>query len=278
MAEVKRLWTASDMEYRFVTVKDEATGISEEKPVVSSVTDYYLVTGAADEQAAITAAIGKAVNSCGLPYSGIGVDERLGATSWKISVSYAEKNSSGGGGSMEDDGGVTSFDISTQTKHVLQAIETKRYPADAPDYHGAINYDGEKVNGVDIISPVFSFSLSKRYKSFGASRQKEVAGVVGKINQATYHGFDAGEVLFVGCSGSQRGSEKWDVTYKFNVNFNQTNITIGDITGINKGGWEYLWAFYEKGPNEEGTSQIQKPIAVYVEKVYEDGNFSVLKV
>ena len=45
-----------------------------------------------------------------------------------------------------------------------------------------------------------------------------------------------------------------------------------------KDGWDYLWVKYEDEVSEEKKNLVKKPVAVYVEKVYERKNFALLKV
>jgi hypothetical protein len=98
------------------------------------------------------------------------------------------------------------------------------------------------------------------------------------VNNATWRGFAAGEVLFKGASGQQRGEEDWAVTFKFEASPNATGLTVGDITGISKKGWEYLTVLYEDA--ELGTPKkiVPKPVAVYVNQVYGSSNFSGLGI
>jgi hypothetical protein len=55
-----------------------------------------------------------------------------------------------------------------------------------------------------------------------------------------------------------------------------TEQTIGDITGIEKKGHEYLWVRYEDAVSSN--ELVKKPKFVYVNKVYRDGNFSGLGI
>ena len=70
---------------------------------------------------------------------------------------------------------------------------------------------------------------------------------------------------------------------------NRSRIAVGDITGISKLGWEYTWARYAdsedaaaKSPTlqsyGDGAAIVKKPVAVYVERVYEYGDFSLLGI
>ncbi|MCK4601318.1 MAG: hypothetical protein KAU28_02550, partial [Phycisphaerae bacterium] len=59
---------------------------------------------------------------------------------------------------------------------------------------------------------------------------------------------------------------------------NKTNLTVGEITGIDKKGWEYMWVRYADAEDAAAKAIVKKPVAVYVEKVYEEGNFAVLGI
>jgi hypothetical protein len=51
---------------------------------------------------------------------------------------------------------------------------------------------------------------------------------------------------------------------------------MGDITGIDKKGWEYLWVRYQDA--EDADVLVKQPAAVYVEQVYPYGDFSLLGI
>ena len=59
---------------------------------------------------------------------------------------------------------------------------------------------------------------------------------------------------------------------------NRTGITVGDITGIAKKGWEYLWVRYEDAEDSTAKTLVKRPVAAYVEKVYESGDFAALGI
>jgi len=70
---------------------------------------------------------------------------------------------------------------------------------------------------------------------------------------------------------------------------NHSRIAAGDITGISKLGWEYTWGRYAdsedaaaKAPTlqsyGDGAAIVQKPVAVYIEKVYHSGDSSQLGI
>ena len=64
--------------------------------------------------------------------------------------------------------------------------------------------------------------------------------LTGRVNNSAFKGFAAGECLFLGAAGTKRGSGDWEIGYRFASSTNVTGLIVGDITGINKKGWEYL--------------------------------------
>jgi len=176
-----------------------------------------------------------------------------------------------------------SFDTGGGNQHITQSISTTNsYPAGA-EGGGAINSDGAtRVEGVDIVVPVYNFSethylANATVDAVDPTNYKQgLFNLTGKVNAAAFKGFAAGEVLFLGASGSQRGTEDWEITFKFAASPNTTGRTVGSITGIDKKGWEYMWVQYQ--PSAGTGRLLSVPVAVHVEKVYEDGDFSTLGI
>ena len=79
-----------------------------------------------------------------------------------------------------------------------------------------------------------------------------------------------------GLPGSKRGTDDWEITYRFAASPNVTGLAVGPITGIAKKGWEYLWVRYADAEDEHVL--VKRPIAAYVEQVYELGNFAGLGI
>ncbi len=109
--------------------------------------------------------------------------------------------------------------------------------------------------------------------------------LTGKVNNATFRGLAAGECLFLGASGTLHGTETdtettgdWEITYRFAASPNKTGITIGSISGIAKKGWEYLWVRYADVEDMDAMAMVKRPVAAYVEQVYEDADFGLLDI
>jgi len=194
---------------------------------------------------------------------------------WEVSVRYGKREPKETGESS------FSFDTGGVTAHVTQSLATvARYAPSgtAPDCQGAIGVTSDSVEGTDITVPVYNFSET-HYLADSAvtgAYKATLFLLTGKVNNAPFKGFAAGEVLFLGASGSKRGAEDWEIAYRFAASPNVTGLSVGPITGISKKGWEYLWVRYADA--EDQNVLVKQPIAAYVEQVYELGNFASLGI
>ena len=103
-------------------------------------------------------------------------------------------------------------------------------------------------------------------------------GLTGKVNNAAFRGFAAGEVLFLGAQGSKTGTGDWSISYRFAASPNVANLTVGDITVTEKRGWDYLWVSYADSKDDTAKRLVKKPVAAYVEQVYGYADFSLLGI
>jgi hypothetical protein len=186
------------------------------------------------------------------------------------------------------------FDTTGGTQHKTQAEGETAYAVGnnvAPSQYRAIGVDGDSVSGVDIVAPALQwteeYEVPASYVTAGYI--KEVARLTGTVNNATFRTFAAGEVLFVGCTGSQewddqRGHGPWKLSYKFvaspNAGTGQTlpAIIVGGMSGIEKQGHEYMWVRYEAESDSASKTLLKRPKYVYVNKVYREASFSGLGI
>lgn len=70
----------------------------------------------------------------------------------------------------------------------------------------------------------------------------------------------------------------WEITFRFAALPNKTGLTVGDITGIAKKGWEYLWVLYSEEEDTTSKRLRKVPVEVHIEKVYEDDDFADLQI
>ncbi len=247
----------------------------------------YIVRGTDNDIAARDAAQANSPSTYDtLPRQSIQI-EPIGPQLWDVAVRYSQDSTSGTSTPSE-----ASFNFETGggTQHITQSLQTvQRRPAPgttAPDFGGAIGVTADGVEGVDITVPVYQFSETHYFSNVQvtASYKGAIFSCTGKTNAGAFKGFAPGEVLFLGASGSKRGDGSgvgggdWEITFRFAASPNQTGLSVGSITGISKKGWEYLWVRYADAEDTGSGAIIKKPIAAYVERVYDAANFGALGI
>lgn len=194
---------------------------------------------------------------------------------WEVSARYGKHEPKETGESS------FSFDTGGATTHITQSLTTvNKYAASgtAPNCQGAIGVTGDSVAGTDITVPVYNFTETHYIADATVTGAYKLAlfQLTGKVNNSAFKGFAAGEVLFLGASGAKRGTDDWEITFRFAASPNVTGLTVGPITGIEKLGWDYLWVRY--ADTEDEHVLVKQPIAAYVERVYEQGSFASLGI
>jgi len=268
----------------------QATIVRAGRKATSSYAKSYKIFGTQDDVEVHTA-VSNAIASTltywqypGLPTMQLRAEQYsvsyLGDDAWQVTISYEKNGAEDGTDPLKR---ARSFDTSGGTKHMTQAYAESRFGTGAPDQKMAIGVDSNGVNGIDIVVPQLqwqeSYDVPNAYVT--SSWIRGVAGVTGTTNSSAFRGFEAGEVLFVGCSGSQewddqKGRGPWSLAFRFVAEKNVTGQTIGDITGVSKKGHEYLWVRYEDAV--DSNVLLKKPKAVYVNKVYRESDFSALGI
>jgi len=221
----------------------------------------------------------------------------LGDDAWQLTLNYTKEGA-------EDDQQAEplkrsrSFDTGGATQHITQGLSVgagntldfeKRFPSNAANQSGAIGVDGDTVAGVDVVVPQLAwtetYDVPNRYVT--SDYIKKISGLTGATNDQPFRTFARGEVLFLGCSGSQewdsdRGDGPWSLSYKFLASANAgvgqylPALRIGSITDIEKKGHEYLWVRYEDDVN--ANVLLRKPKAVYVNRVYREADFGTIGI
>jgi hypothetical protein len=173
------------------------------------------------------------------------------------------------------------FDASGGTIRVFASSNTASFPRSgrtAPNFRGLIGIKDGDPEGVDITVP--ALKLNYRYKwpanVINNAYIKGMAGLVGTCNSASYDTYAAGELLFVGLSGEVVDDLPTEITYAFAASADVTGLTLGDITGVNKGGHDYLWVAYEEDADASAKKKVKVPLAAYVERVYRRSSWSAL--
>ena len=279
----------------------QATIVRKGKKATSSYVKSYKIFGTADDtvlHAAINAEVsanGQYWQYPGLPNMKLYAESYsvsfLGDNAWQLTINYEKNGAEDGDTPLKR---ARSFDTTGGTQHITQAESEIGYPSGfggANYQFKAIGVDANGVNGVDIVSPQLQWQEQYDVPNAYVTNEyiKVLASVTGTTNSGSFRGFAAGEVLFVGCSGSQewddqKGRGPWSLSYRFvaspNAGAGQTipALSVGDITGIEKRGHEYLWVRYEESVSGSSSALLKKPKAVYVNKVYRESSFSQLGI
>jgi len=178
------------------------------------------------------------------------------------------------------------FDTTGGRQKITQSLETiNKYAPDgktAADHKGAIGVTDTGVEGCEIIVPKFSWSETWQLpiETYDWTYSQTLKAITGKVNAETFRGFPPGQVLFRGGKGT--GSSKnpllIEIAYHFDQSDDVQEQTIGEITGVSKAGWEYLWVQYRETDDTDAKGYARRPVSAYVEKVYQSTSFSSLGI
>jgi len=240
----------------------------------------FSVTGSADDRAVRDFVL----NNIGPLYEGLAVasidiepehvDTVTNVGRWSVTVQYDNSSLGEPDETFETVGGT--FHL-TQSRETVFAIAVEGTPK---NYKGAIGVDDKQVEGVDIPVPIYNFGetyiLGRAFVNAGYKHR--LFSLTGTINDDFFRGFEPGEVLFKGATGTRHNPTLIRVDYKFSASPNLTNIPVGDMVVTQKRGWDYMWVRYEDRDDTVAHGMVLIPTAVYVERVFNDGNFAQLGI
>lgn len=183
------------------------------------------------------------------------------------------------------------FSAGGRTQHITQSLETISLTVTAggtpSNLKGAIglSLDKKTLDGVDIQTAHFSFAstLYVDVDDMTTNYMEDLRGVVNHVNNAQFSidvsgvnlTFAAGELYLASVTGRIRsGGDDWELRFNFQSSPNRTGITVGDMTGISKKGFEYLWVRYTNVV--DANLLIPQPYSARVERVYETATFTDL--
>ena len=186
---------------------------------------------------------------------------------WGVSVPY---------GKEKDDTGSFkfSFDTTGGTVHITSSKETiGKFPNTAANHKQLIGVHKDQVDGVDIVIPATKLNYSFKHAAgiINEAKARYLAKVTGMTNSVMWHGYQAGEVLLLGATGSDGTDAEAEINYSMAYSENVTGLSIGDIANIVKKGHQYAWIAY-KDAEDSGKPSVQ-PLAVYVERLYDEVDF-----
>lgn len=169
-----------------------------------------------------------------------------------------------------------------KTKLIVTKDDILPVPPNQDPYNGLIGVSGEDVQGTEIIIPKITMSETwkARTTSVTPSYIRTVAWLTGRVNDSTFRGFAAGEVLFAGAEFNRISPLEYEITYNFYISLNESDFRPADgfpIVPI-KYGWDYMWVEYEGDFDAAINVPVKKPLRFFITGVYYSGNFAALNI
>lgn len=229
-------------------------------------------------------------------YDGV---QRINGDTWDASVNYVPFVGGLPDPSAFPGGRTGSFQFETGggKRKVLKNLVTYQVanptgadtPLTAEQAGQLINANADGVEGVEIESSVFRFSVSKAF-----SPAELAPGYVARLYEATncwnltpvnVHvdgivlNFAQGELIFLGASGGRGEDGLWKFTYAFAAMKNQDPLTIEGLDPMpNVFGWSYVEVKTERSTIGTPAVPIRKPILAIEHKVYEHYDLNTLGI
>jgi hypothetical protein len=251
------------------------------KVAKDSVTLTYILTGAENRIIALAMARGYSSVLFGSLFRTKIDATEIGPQMYECEINYGPIDK------KEPEAGDVSwrFDTTGATKHVAHAIaHIATYPtSDAPyDHKSLIGVTSDSVDGVDVQDRAFKWSETHQLAigSYGFTYGAILGEYTGRYNTASFRGFAAGTVKFCGANGGKSGKDPdlVEVTFNFEVSPSDTNLAVGDITGIAKGGWDYLWVRCAEKKDDTMKTTVLTPVQVEIDQVMKSFDFSTLGI
>lgn len=161
------------------------------------------------------------------------------------------------------------FSIDEETVHRTHALaHVATYPAGADEHDGAVNVNPDgSVDGYDesVSTLTWSETLYLPWSMWGTAYLNQLYAARGCYNSTAFRIWEAGEVLLRRVAGRPHGQSHVAINFDFVATPNVTGLTVGDITGIDKLGWDLEWTEYVPTSDDDSNSVQVK--AVHIERV-----------
>lgn len=249
------------------------SGASTQTPRAGEFQKKYRITGTRNEADVRTEVLKTAPSEVeGLPLGQVVVT----AVDWKVweaTCTYTYRE-------LERVASTWSFNAAGANTHINHSLGTVRGYAlqagrPAPNFFGAINVTKDDIQGLDVMVPQMTFSETHKYDpaSVNTTFLKNIHNFTGHVNTGAFRGFDSGEVLFTGASGSYNDTLV-TVTFNFQVGKNIDLNVAGTI--VSKGAFQYMWVYYEEAEDPSSATIVKMPVGAYVERIYPNVQFTQL--
>ena len=262
---------------------------------VTGARDTYLVSevGGADDGEVLKAVLAQAAEFYGdALLAGASITADPGGGVREVEVRYESSSTSFSGDSLtrvkRPGDRIWSFDTTGDWVRIKRGLSlVQRVPAAAVNPGTRIGWDG---SGDGETAGVECLLCRMREKCVATFRAKEIdisfkrtlMRLTGRVNASSFHGWEAGEVLFLGASQGaayRNSSGKWlvDVTYRFAIALNEYSPSLGDFSFAGRvEGWDYRWALW--GRNVSSGTPGNRMRGIYLTRLYRRADFGPLKL
>lgn len=198
-------------------------------------------------------------------------DEFLGETGESDGVTY----------SFQTTGGSAKIEKPIKRIDYWKSDETKEILKDAGiGWNPATNSNA----GYDVTVGIMSESYTKLIDTddITPTYKRLINNMTGTVNNKAFKGWEPGEVLFTGVSLSGqitgKGSKELPVTFNFMISPNLKDFKLTDKLTVTKKGWLYVWYIYKKIPDATTGKLAPKLLHAYLDQVYRESDFGLLRL
>ena len=212
----------------------------------------------------------------------------LGRAVFEVSADYETltpiTGEDGAGDDNQDNNfvpGSIAWDTTGNTERRTQALEERVVGDAGIDMKGAINVSGTSVQGIDVVVPGMRYTetwIMPLEIGLSTAYVASVFAVTGTTNKDKFRAFNTGECLFLGARAQWSGDQPYvPVTFEFQARPDDPEYELaGGLPKTTKKGWEYVWIIYDSDVDND--RQVQKPKAYVFDKIYKEGDFSLLRI
>ena len=192
---------------------------------------------------------------------------------WKFTITYNWSRSASSSDGIDTDKETIKYSFGTATTTAKTCIQIMNTYGNCPDNGVLVNVQDGEAQGIEVYVPAASMTIQKYFRKtyFNSVIRDKILFRRARVNDATFKGFKEGEVLFLGAEIEevQENDKYLSITFTFLINENETNKSIGSVTGISNEGHQGVWPHIVKNSKSQMTVD-----GVYVGKMYHKADFT----
>jgi len=199
---------------------------------------------------------------------------------WILTLSYSAEAQSSASSSYVQFGFSTNGDTIhiSKSNSVISAVARTGSGFTAPDNKGCIGLTKSSIEGADIKDRKLTFNITGYFSPdiWDTSFLNLFYTLTGKYNNATFYGFAAGEVLFLGAEGQGDAVRVIPIVFNFEAKANLTSVSDAGFPNLTMLGHDLL--DYTYMAQTDSDAEVMWPMFRYVHRVYDSGNLTLLGI